>query len=113
MIQHVTLELDRIYNLRFGMGAMIDLERDTEIRVSDLQKGMTFEQCSKVLWIILRRELPELTLEQTIDLVDENATDLTTVIMAVKESMEIAFTEQKKKRIRGKKSGEQLKPGKR
>ena len=98
MKPYTILNLDKPRQLRFGMGAMIELEEITGITIVDLRKGMTPKQCSQILWVILKQDEPELTLEDTVKLIDEYATDLTSIIETVMNTLTLAFEQDDKKR---------------
>jgi hypothetical protein len=95
MIPFVPIKLDKVYNLRFGMGAAYEFEKLTGIKVTkiDLENFSITELC-QLLWVMLRREKPEITLEQTLALVDENADSMAKVIEAITGAITAAFVEQ-------------------
>jgi len=90
MIPFVIITLDKPYNLRCGMGAMVEIEQLTGIMLSDLLEDMTSEKYAKILWVLLRREVPNITLEQTIALVDEHADNAIDVFLLVRKAIDAA-----------------------
>ena len=90
MIPFVVLTLDRAYNLRCGLGAMVEIEQLTGIMLVDLLDDMTSEKYAKILWVLLKRELPDITMEQTINLVDENADNAIDVFLLVRKAIDAA-----------------------
>ena len=95
MIPFVPIKLDKVYNLRFGMGAAYEFEKLTKIKVTkiDLENFSITELC-QLLWVMMRQENKDLTLEQTLKLVDENAESMTKVIEAITSAITAAFVEQ-------------------
>lgn len=95
MIPFVPIKLDKVYNLRFGMGAAYEFERLTKIKVTkiDLENFSITELC-QLLWVMMKQENKDLTLEQTLKLVDENAASMTEVIEAITGAITAAFVEQ-------------------
>ena len=90
-IPFVSIELDRVYNLRFGMGAQVEFEQVTGINCTQIEENASITTYAKVLWIMLRRDTKELTFEQVLDLVDNYALNETYVIEKVAEAIQAAF----------------------
>jgi hypothetical protein len=90
-IPFIMIDLDRPRKLRFGMGAMVEFEQLTGIKLMELNDEMSMDVCSKILWIMLKQEDKELTLEKTCELIDEYAESITDVITAITKSIEAAF----------------------
>ena len=95
MIPFVPIKLDKVYNLRFGMGAAYEFEKLTKIKVTkiDLENFSITELC-QLLWVMMKQENKDLTLEQTLKLVDDNAESMTVVIEAITSAITAAFVEQ-------------------
>jgi len=91
MIPFVSLQLDKVYNLRFGMGAIVEFESLTGLKLMEIGEEMSFDICAKILWVMMRQENKELTLEQVCALVDNYADSLDVVIEAVTKAIEGAF----------------------
>jgi hypothetical protein len=92
MIPFVMLNLDRPRKLRFGMGALIEFEQVTGIKAAEFdEENMSFDLMGKVLWLLLKQEDKDLTLEGTYALVDEYAANLTVVMEAVSQAIDGAF----------------------
>jgi len=91
-IPFVTIELDKPRRLRFGMGAMIEMEQLTGIKIVEMDEtAITGETCAKILWIMLKQDDDALTLKDTCHLIDEYGSSLTEVIEKVAEAIRIAF----------------------
>ena len=90
-IPFVMIELDKPRKLRFGMGAMVEFEQLTGIKLMSLDDEMSIQTAAKVLWIMLKQEEKELTFEKTLELVDEYADNLNSVIEKVTEAIGAAF----------------------
>jgi hypothetical protein len=68
-----TIELGgKIYKLRFGMAAMLEMEQVTDIQLTELDENMSMTTIIKILWIMLKQEEDALTLKDTAVLIDEN-----------------------------------------
>lgn len=91
MIPFVVINLDHPRKLRFGMGAMVEFEQLTGIKLMDIGDKMSFEICAKVLWIMLKQEEKELTFENTLNLIDDYADNFNDVIEKVTEAISAAF----------------------
>lgn len=90
-IPFIMINLDRPRKLRFGMGAMVEFEQLTGIKLMELNDEMSMDICSKILWIMLKQEDKELTLQKTCELIDEYAESITEVITAITKAIEAAF----------------------
>ncbi len=90
-IPFIMINLDRPRKLRFGMGAMVEFEQLTGIKLMELNDEMSMDVCSKILWIMLKQEDKELTLQKTCELIDEYAESITEVITAITKAIEAAF----------------------
>lgn len=92
MIPYIEITLDKPRKLRFGMGASLNFERTTGIKLTQIEDEMSFDICAKLLHSMLKQEDPELTFEQTVTLVDEHADSLLDVMTAVTGAIEAAFS---------------------
>jgi hypothetical protein len=90
-IPFIMINLDKPRKLRFGMGAMVEFEQVTGIKLMELGDEMSMDVCSKILWIMLRQEDKALTLEKTCELIDEHADSITEVIAAITKAIKAAF----------------------
>ena len=90
-IPFIVINLDKPRKLRFGMGAMVEFEQLTGIKLMELNDEMSMDVCSKILWTMLKQEDKELTLEKTCELIDEYAESITDVIAAITRAIEAAF----------------------
>ena len=95
MIPFVTIQLDKVYNLRFGMGAQVEFEQLTGMKLGalgkELEKDPSMDIISKVLWVMMKRENKELTINQVYEIVDENADNLTEIVNAVTKAINAAW----------------------
>lgn len=91
MIQSVIIELDKPRRLRFGMGAANEFEQLTGKKVAEFDDNFTMELCSELIWAMLRQEEPDLTLKDTVKLIDENAISLADVIKKTSQAIRVAF----------------------
>lgn len=94
-IPFVIINLDKPRKLRFGMGAMVEFEQLTGLKLTSMSDEMSMDMCSKILWIMLKQEDKELTLDDTINLIDEYADNLNDVIESVTKAIQAAFAQPK------------------
>lgn len=85
------IQLDRPRKIRFGMGAMVEFEKTTGIKLTAIGGEMSMDTCAKILWIMLKQDEKELTLEGTLALIDDCAESIGDVMKAVTNTMEAAF----------------------
>lgn len=95
-IPFTMINLDRPRKLRFGMGAMVEFEQITGIKLTSLDDELSFDVLAKILWVMLKQEEKELTFEQTLNLVDDHVDDLSEVMEAVTRAIQAAFNTGKK-----------------
>ena len=76
MIPFVTINLDKPRRLRFGYLAIQQFEAETGIKIEEVGSRLDFETATKAIWIMLRLDEPELTLEETKRLIDEEGDDM-------------------------------------
>jgi len=91
MIPFRMITLDKPRKLRFGMAASVEFEQITGIKVTQIEDEMSIETMAKLIWVMLKQEDKELTLEQTIALIDEHAESMTDVLKAVTDAISAAF----------------------
>ena len=90
MIEFVTINLDKPRRLRFGFGAMAEYDRLTGGGLLRDRDQMTMDEYAKALWVMLKREEPDITIEQVYDLVDDNCSSIYEVIGAINEAISLA-----------------------
>jgi hypothetical protein len=90
------LTLDKEYKLRFGMGAMSQYEQLTGLKLADIDVDIPYDIVLKLLWVMLKQIEPDLTLEKTIELVDENADNLVEIVALTCHAFRSALVGSKK-----------------
>ena len=94
-IPFVVIELDKPYNLRFGMGSQIQYEKLSKKTIPELgkemQTGLSVTTLSMVLYVMLKKEIKDLTIEQVSDLVDEYADNIPYITEKVCEAINAAY----------------------
>jgi len=91
-IPFVIINLDKPRKLRFGMGAMVEFEQLTGVKITSLDEdNISMELLAKVLWVMLKNEDKELTFNDVLNLVDDNADDLSYIMETVTKAMQAAF----------------------
>ena len=86
------IELDRPYKLRFGMGAMMEFEQITGLKLTSLESDeLDATIVGKILWVMLRQDDENLTEKDVYKLVDEYAPSLSYVLETVGDAIRIAF----------------------
>lgn len=87
---YAIIELDKPRKLRFGYREIYDFEQLTGHKMQELTGQLSFTIKMQLLWVMLRREDPELTLEQTLDLCEEHAESLEYTIDKINEALGIS-----------------------
>lgn len=94
-IPFITIELDKPYKLRFGMGAQVEFEQTSGMKIKDLGKeletGLSATTLSRVLFVMLRKEDKSLTLEAVYDLVDDYADNMPYITEKVSQAIIAAY----------------------
>jgi len=90
-IPFTMINLDKPRKLRMGMGAMVEFEQLTGIKITEIESEISMDVCAKLLWVMLKQDEPELTLEGTWKLVDDNADNLNDITLAVGAAITAAF----------------------
>lgn len=94
-IPFIVIELDKPYNLRFGMGSQIQYEKLSKKTIPELgkemQTGLSVTTLNTVLYVMLKKEIKDLTLEQVSDLVDENVDNMPYITEKVCEAINAAY----------------------
>lgn len=97
-IPFVEVMLDKPRKLRFGMGAVLEFEQLTNLKLMEVSENVGPEIAVKIAWVMFRQEDKELTLEKTAELIDEyydgNIYDF---ITGISEAINIAFEDKKAK----------------
>lgn len=91
MIPHLMITLDKPRRLRFSMSACVQFEQLTEYSLSNLDDAITTDICMKLLWVMLRQDEPDITLPQTLALVDEHCDNLYDIMKSVGSAVRLAF----------------------
>jgi hypothetical protein len=90
MIPFFTFKLDKIYQLRFGMGSSVRFEQLTGRSVFDIEQ-YDLDTCIQILWVLLSEQKPELKLEDVPALIDEYASSVTEIVKQVAEMCNAAY----------------------
>lgn len=88
----VPIELDKTRNLRYGMVALIKLEKKMgkPFAKIDFENEMTYEEVATVIWGGLVHEDASLTPEKVAELIDDYS-DIPTALTAMSEAIQEAF----------------------
>ena len=92
MNKFTEIKLDKTRNLRFGMVAIMKIEKKIGKPFSkiDFENEMTYEELAIIMWGGLVHEDPELTPDKVAELIDEHS-DIATAITAMGEAMTSSF----------------------
>ena len=90
-IPFITINLDKPRKLRFGMGAMVEFEQITGIKLMSLGDEISIDTASKILWVMLKQEDETLTLKEMLNLIDDYADNITSVMEKVTQAIQSAF----------------------
>jgi hypothetical protein len=90
--KYTTIELDKSRNLRYGMVALMKIEKKLGKPFSkiDFENEMNYEEIATVLWAGLVHEDTSLTVDSVAELIDEHS-DIQTAVTAMGEAMQEAF----------------------
>lgn len=95
-IPFVTIELDKPYKVRFGMGAQIQYEQLSGKTIPELgiemQTGMSVTSLNHVLYVMLENQIEGLTLTKVAELVDDYA-DLNKITDDIVKAINAAYPE--------------------
>lgn len=96
MVKFIEINLDKPRKLRFGMMALMRIEKKLGKPFSkiDFENELTYEELATVIWGGLVHEDQDLTIERVAELVDEYS-DIATVSNAMGDAMKAAFGEVK------------------
>jgi len=89
-IPSITIQLDKPRRLRLGMGVSVAFEQLTGINLFTFQKELSATLCCQLLWMMFKEEDPELTLEQTARLIDDNADNLGSILKSLPQALRAA-----------------------
>jgi hypothetical protein len=78
------------------MGALVEFEDMTGIKVQSFRSGLSASDAVKLLWAMLREDQPSLTLKNVTKLVDDNVDDVTYIINTVTEAINMAVGNKQK-----------------
>jgi len=67
-----TIELDKVYKLRFGMGATMEFKELTGITLSELGDNVSERVLGQILWVMLKQENEDLTQKDVNKLIDDH-----------------------------------------
>ena len=92
-MKYTEIKLDKTRNLRYGMVALIKIEKKLGKPFSkiDFDGGdITYEEVATIIWGGLVHEDPTLTPEKVAELIDEHS-DITSAMVTMGEAMQEAF----------------------
>jgi hypothetical protein len=90
-IPFTILNLDKPRKLRFGMGAMMEFEQLTGIKLASLNEDIEPAVIGKILWVMLKQDDESLTLKEMCRIIDEHADSLADIISATGDAVQAAF----------------------
>lgn len=90
-IPFVSIELDKVYNLRFGMREQVEFEQLAGMTCAEIEDNAGITTFAKILWAMVRRDNKDITFAEVLDLVDNYAPSESYVMEKVTEAMEAAF----------------------
>ena len=92
MVKYVAFELDKTRNLRFGMAALMRVEKALGVSLAsiDFSKDMKYETIATILCAGLSHEDSSLTPEKVAELIDDNS-DIQTAMVKMTEAMTASF----------------------
>lgn len=93
-IPYKLIVLDKERKLRLGMGAIVEFEQLTGVKLMELDDNMSPDILGKIAWVMLKQEDKALTLEKTCELIDESYEGtIKDFAEDIKEAIRLAFPE--------------------
>lgn len=90
------IQLDKSRNFRFGMKALVLIEKKLNVKVTNLDfDNLGIEDMATLIWAGLVHEDKDLTVDKVMDLIDDHS-DMQTVFETMNKAFEEAFTGNKK-----------------
>jgi len=102
MIPNIIYTLDKERHLRWSLRARMEFEKTSNIMLTTLQKNATTEAFIKICHTMLKQEDNDLTLDKTIDLIEEYSS-FDEMIDKIYEAFEAAQPKNSQKPVGGKK----------
>lgn len=88
---YTQIQLDKTRNLKFGMRAFYLIEDTLKIKMSQIDyENIGMKELAVIIWAGLFHEDKELTIDKTIDLIDEH-TNLIELMNVMQEAMSKSF----------------------
>lgn len=98
MVSFFTIMLDKPYQLRWGMGAMVRFEQLTGIKLQDIaNQELQFSASVKVLWSMMQDHIPGITLDDMCKLVDDNVDNVNEFMNTMSKAVQAATQTKKSK----------------
>jgi predicted RNase H-related nuclease YkuK (DUF458 family) len=97
MVPFVTLKLDKVYELKFGMGTMYRYEQLTGGKIQNLVGELSITTVINVIWAMLLQDNKDITQEEVIKLVDDHVDNMMDLINTVTNAITSAFAVSNKK----------------
>jgi hypothetical protein len=91
-IPFIIINLDKPRNLRFGYKIAFEFEQTTGKTVDEFLDSRDEKTSLKMLYLMLKKEEPDITEEKTIDLVDEYAESLSYAMIKTMQAVTTAYT---------------------
>jgi len=98
------IDLDRPRKLQLGFGVIAEYEQLTGKKIADIKQDSSLSDLMELLWVMLRRDDKELTLEQAVQLVDDYGNDITTIMTTIWEVIGSGFVRPDLKKKNSKKT---------
>jgi hypothetical protein len=90
-IPFVSIELDKVYNLRFGMDAQVEFEQLSGMACAEIEDNASMTTYAKVLWAMMRSENENITFKEVLQLVDNHAPNSKYVYEKIGEAVRVSF----------------------
>ena len=92
MIPFIAINLDKPRRLRYGMGASIEFEQLSGMKMTAIgDDEMSMQTVATLLYCGLKHEDKDLSLEKVIEIVDDHADSVTDVITKITEAINAAY----------------------
>lgn len=99
-IPFIIIDLDKPRKLRFGMRTMVEFEQLSGKKLQEVTEDMSVTESAMLLCAMLKKELPDLTLDEACDLIDDNVSNIEEFNKKLFDAIALAFPEANPKNVK-------------
>ena len=94
-IPFTIINLDKPRKVRFCMGAMVEFEQSSGIKLTTIADEFSLKEYLTILWVCLRQDDKDLTFEDTLKLVDDYTDDVSSIVKTIERLVADSFSKPK------------------